>query len=146
MDQINTAPGLVGKEDVYFSKRERMFVEGSAPKTKGTLMSDYRRDRWNAGVRLAYFGEVESGTWTQLDDPSSPSQHYDSRLSTDVHIGFALPRSLSLTIGGTNIFDVQPTAQDPAETENGALWENVQMGFNGAAYYVRLHWKGLGRR
>lgn len=33
------------------------------------------------------------------------------------------------------------TAQDPNETENGGLWENVQMGFNGAAWYVRLGWR-----
>ncbi|MFP5247039.1 MAG: TonB-dependent receptor, partial [Thermoanaerobaculia bacterium] len=138
---INTAPGLVGKEDIYFNQRERLFVEGSAPKTKGTASADYRRTKWNGGVRLNYFGELEAGTWSQLDDPNSPPQQYDSRVSTDVHVGFSLPRNLELTVGGVNVFDVQPTAQDPNETENGALWENVQMGFNGAAYYVRLNWR-----
>lgn len=141
VQRINTAPGLVGKEDIYFNTRERLFVEGSAPKTKGVLSGDYRRSRWNAGARVSYFGEVESGTWTQIDDPTAPPQHYDARFSTDVHFGYELPRNVTLTVGGTNIFDVQPTAQDPAETENGGLWENVQMGFNGAAYYVRLNWK-----
>ncbi len=143
--RVNTAPGLAGKEDVYFNTRERMFVEGSAPKTKGMVSADYRRSRWNGGVRLNYFGELEAGTWTQIDDPTAPPQHYDARLSTDVHVGIDLPRNLALTIGGTNIFDEQPTVQDPNETENGALWENVQMGFNGAAWYVRLNWKMPGR-
>src|SRR6185436_8141353 len=137
---------LAGKEDIYFSQRERMFVEGSAPETKGMLMADYDRGRWSTGARLTYFGEVESGTWTQLDDPDSPPQKYDPRVSTDVHFGFDLPRNLTLTVGGTNIFDVYPSEQDPAETENGGRWENVQMGFNGASWYVRLGWKGLGRR
>ena len=40
-----------------------------------------------------------------------------------------------------NILDEQPTEQDPYETENGALWENVQMGINGAAYYTRLSFR-----
>ena len=141
VQQINTAAGLVGKEDVYFNTRERLFVEGSAPRRKGTFSADYRRDRWNAGARVSYFGELEAGTWTHLDDPTAPPQHYDARTSTDVHVGFSLPRNLNLTIGGMNVFDVEPTAQDPNETENGALWENVQMGFNGAAWYVRLNWK-----
>jgi iron complex outermembrane receptor protein len=145
VQRINTAPGLVGKEDIYFNTRERLFVEGSAPKTKGVVSADYRRDRWNAGARLNYFGELESGTWTQIDDPTAPSQHYDPRVTADVHVGFTLPRNLGLTIGGTNIFDATPTEQDPFETENGALWENVQMGFNGAAYYVRVSWKMPGR-
>ena len=141
VERINTAPGLAGKEDIYFNTRERLFVEGSAPRTKGALTADYRRATWNTGARVTYFGEVESGTWTHLDDPTSPPQHYDARFSTDLHLGFELPRNLSLTLGGMNVFDVQPTAQDPAETENGGRWENVQMGFNGAAWYVRLKWK-----
>jgi len=138
VQRINTAPGLVGKEDIYFNTRERMFVEGSAPRTKGTLSADYSVERWSTGVKLMYFGALESGTWTQIDDPDSPPQKYDPRVTTDVHFSFGLMRDLKLTIGGTNLFDVQPTAQDAAETENGALWENVQMGINGAAYYVRL--------
>jgi iron complex outermembrane recepter protein len=141
VQRVNTAPGLVGKEDIYFNTRERMFVEGSAPKTKGALSADYRTGRWNTGARVSYFGEVEAGTWTQIDDPTAPPQHYDARISTDVHFGYELPRNVSLTVGGTNVFDEYPTEQDPAETENGALWENTQMGFNGAAYYVRLGWK-----
>ena len=141
VERINPAPGLVGKEDIYFNTRERMFVEGSAPKTKGALSADYRTSRWSTGVRVTYFGELESGTWTQIDDPTAPPQRYDARLSTDVHFGYELPRNVTLTVGGTNIFDEYPTEQDPFETENGALWENVQMGFNGAAYYVRLGWK-----
>ncbi|HEX2060220.1 MAG TPA: TonB-dependent receptor [Thermoanaerobaculia bacterium] len=141
VQRVNTAPGLAGKEDIYFNQRERLFVEGSAPRTKGTIGADYSRAKWNAGARVSYFGEVEVGTWSQLDDPASPPQHYDARFSTDVHVGFQLPRNLTLTVGGTNIFDVEPTAQDPNETENGALWDNVQMGFNGAAWFVRLNWK-----
>lgn len=138
--RVNTAPGLEGKEDIFFNTRERLFVEGSAPKTKGMVSADYRRAQWNGGVRVNYFGELDAGTWTHLDDPTAPPQHYEARFSTDVHFGVDLPRNLGLTIGGTNIFDVQPTAQDPNETENGALWENVQMGINGAAWFVRLNW------
>lgn len=136
--RVNTASGLAGKEDIYFNTRERMFVEGSAPKTKAMLGFDYDRTRWNAGARFAYFGSLESGTWTQIDDPSAPPQRYDPRVTADVHVGFRIAENLQWTIGGMNIFDAQPTEQDPFETENGALWENVQMGINGAAYYTRL--------
>ncbi len=141
VQRVNTAPGLVGKEDIYFNTRERMFVEGSAPKTKGTLLFDYNRSRWNGGLRFVYFGSLESGTWTQIDDPTAPPQRYDPRVTTDLNIGYDIMENLMVTVGGMNIFDVTPTAQDPFETENGALWENVQMGFNGAAYYVRLNWR-----
>jgi iron complex outermembrane receptor protein len=138
---INTAPGLEGKEDIYFSKREEMFVIGAAPEIKATLGATFSQQRWSAGLRFAYFGEVESGTWSQLDDPNSPNQHYDPRLTTDVDFGFQLIPGLEIHIGGTNVFDEMPTEQDPNETENGGLWENVQMGFNGAGYYLRLSYR-----
>ncbi|HXG58542.1 MAG TPA: TonB-dependent receptor, partial [Thermoanaerobaculia bacterium] len=145
VQRINTAPGLAGKEDIYFNTRERLFVEGSAPKMKGTVTTDYRRSRWSGGVKLTWFGEVESGTWSQVDDPDAPSQIYDPKVTTDVYVGYELRNGLNLVVGGTNIFDVMPTAQDPAETENGGLWENVQMGFNGAGYFVRLSYRIPGR-
>jgi iron complex outermembrane receptor protein len=91
-------------------------------------------------VRLTYFGTVESGTWSQIDDPDAPPQRYDPRTTVDLNVGFRIAGDLQLTIGATNVFDVEPTEQDRNETENGALWENVQMGFNGAGYYTRLSW------
>ncbi len=141
VEHINTAPGLAGKEDIYFNTRERMFVEGSAPETKGTLGFDYTRPRWTSGLKLTYFGDLESGTWSQIDDPDSPPQRYDARVTTDLYLGYELAPGLRLIGGGANIFDEQPTAQDPNETENGALWENVQMGFNGSSYFLRLSYR-----
>jgi iron complex outermembrane receptor protein len=139
--RVNTAPSLAGKEDVYFNTRERWFVEGSAPELKGATGLGYTRGRWNGGLNLNYFGDVASGTWTQLDDPTAPPQRYDARLTTDLHLGYAIRPGIRLTVGGANVFDEQPTEQDPNETENGALWENVQMGFNGAYWFSRLSYR-----
>jgi iron complex outermembrane receptor protein len=134
---VNTAPGLEGKEDVYFSQRERMFVIGAAPDFKGTISGNYSLEKWSFGGRLGYFGVVELGTWSQLDDPSSPNQHYDPVFVLDLSVGYRITKGLEWTVGGSNIFDL-PTEQDPNETENGGRWENVQMGFNGAAIYTKL--------
>lgn len=139
--RINTAPGLAGKEDIYFNTRERLFVEGSAPEWKGALGGDWRIGRWSTGVRLTYFGDVVSGTWTQIDDPTAPPQRYDPVVSTDLHVGFDLTDQIRLVVGGVNVFDELPTEQDPNETENGARWENVQMGFNGAGYFARISFR-----
>ena len=143
--RVKTAPGLAGKEDVYFNTRERLFVEGSAPEWKGAFGGDWRIGRWSTGLRLTYFGDVVSGTWTQIDDPTAPPQRYDPVLSTDVHVGFDLTDSIRLVVGGVNVFDEVPTEQDPNETENGARWENVQMGFNGAGYFARISFRTDGR-
>ncbi|MCB1051296.1 MAG: TonB-dependent receptor [Acidobacteria bacterium] len=138
---INTAPGLEGKEDIYFNQRERMFVEGSAPEIKATIASDYRHDKWGGLLKFVYFGKVLAGTWTQIDDPTAPPQEYDPKVTTDLTINYHFTKDVSLSAGGTNIFGVKPTSQDPNETENGAPWENVQMGFNGAFFFTRLNVK-----
>ena len=139
--EVNTAPGLAGKEEVYFSTRERLFVEGSAPEWKGVLGADFQRGKWSAGGRVNYFGEVVSGIWSQLDDPTLPGQRYSPRTTLDLSFGYDLTDDIRFTVGGTNVFDAEPSEQDPNETENGALWENVQMGINGAFYFARMSFR-----
>ncbi|CAM2070612.1 TonB-dependent receptor [Sulfidibacter corallicola] len=141
VEEINTAPSLEGKEEIYFSTRERMFVEGSAPETKATLTFDYSRDRFGGNLKVAHFGDVVSGTWTQLDDPDSPPQSYDPATTVDLSFNVDLGRGVTWTFGGTNIFDTNPTRQDPNETENGAPWENVQMGINGSFFFTKFNLK-----
>ncbi len=46
-----------------------------------------------------------------------------------------------LTIGGTNLFDVFPSRQNPDETDNGHVFESVQLGLNGSAYCARFWYK-----
>lgn len=141
VERINTAASLAGREETYFSTRERMFVEGSAPDTKASIAFDYSHDRYGLDLKATYFGEVLSGTWTQLDDPNAPPQKYDSALTMDLGFNMELGRGIVWTIGGTNIFDRRPTRQDPNETENGAPWENVQMGINGSFFFTRINFK-----
>ncbi len=139
--RINTAPSLAGKEEIYFNKRERLFVEGSAPKTKGVFSMDYTQGRWSIGTSANYFGEVISGIWSQIDDPTLPGQRYAPRTTVDLRLSFDVTDRLQFVLGGANIFDTYPTRQNPDETENGGLWENVQMGFNGAQYFARLRYR-----
>jgi iron complex outermembrane receptor protein len=139
--RVNTAPGLAGKEDIYFNARERLFVEGSAPEIKGVLGGDFRRGAWSLGARFNYFGDVEVGIWSQLDDPTLPGQRYAPRTTLDLSFGYDFTPAIGITIGGANVLDEQPTEQDPNETENGALWDNVQMGFNGAFYFARVTYR-----
>jgi iron complex outermembrane receptor protein len=49
-------------------------------------------------------------------------------------------KSTKITVGANNIFNVKPTKQDPNETDNGFIYDSVQFGLNGTAYYARL-WK-----
>ncbi|MNY77684.1 TonB dependent receptor [compost metagenome] len=58
---------------------------------------------------------------------------------TDLTVGYQFTKSLKLTIGSNNLFNVYPSKQDEqGNTEAGGYWDAVQMGFSGAYYYARL--------
>jgi iron complex outermembrane receptor protein len=121
--------------DAFLSRRERLFIEGAAPKSKAILSANYLLGRWDATLKLTYFGAITLGTFSGA---SVPDQHYRPRTSVDVSLGYELSRTLMLTVGGMNIFDANPSPQDDNETDTNFTYESVQMGFNGPAWFARL--------
>ena len=57
----------------------------------------------------------------------------------NLSLTYTVSKNVKFTMGGTNIFNVHPTRQDPNETDNGFKYESVQFGLNGASYFARLH-------
>lgn len=133
--RINAPPALAGREDVLVEERERLFIEQGAPRSKGILTFDYTRGPWNGIFKVIYFGSQTLGTFS---GPPVPNQHYADKTSADISLTYAFTDNVKLTAGGTNIFDVFPTKQDPNETDNGHIFESVQFGLNGAAWFGRL--------
>ncbi|MBU8975233.1 MULTISPECIES: TonB-dependent receptor [unclassified Lysobacter] len=135
--QVNTPPALAGREDVLLPERDRLFIENGAPRSKAVLGVDYERGAWQATVKGIYFGEQELGTFSGTE-AGVPNQHYASKASADVSLTYAFSDNTKFTVGGANVFDKFPTKQNPDETDNGHIYESVQFGLNGAAWYVRL--------
>ncbi len=131
LGEIRTSPRLAGREDIYFGAREQAFLLASAPPNKLNLTLDFLRGPVTTSVRLVRFGEVTLIDWLDTEDV------YQARITTDASVGVRLDRSLNLTVGGANLFDVYPSAQD-TETETGGMWDAVQMGFSGRYLYTRL--------
>lgn len=132
IEAIHTSPKLVGKEDKYLSEREKSFIIASAPKSKINLTLDYALSRFNATARLMRFGEV-----TLLGYDDLPNV-YDAKITTDLILGYRISRNISLNIGVDNLFNVYPDPQDQENTEEGGLWDSVQMNFGGRHYFARL--------
>lgn len=131
---VHTPAALVGREDTLLDERERLFIEGGAPRMKAVAGLDYSIGNWAPSVKVIHFGEQTLGTW------SGPPlyQHYSARTSADVSLTYSFTDTMKLTVGATNIFDVFPSKQDPNETDNGHIYESVQFGLNGAAYFARF--------
>jgi iron complex outermembrane recepter protein len=155
INSVQTNARLKGKEDIYFSERERRFVQAASPPSKINLTADYTMKRWNAMVRLIRFGEVVLANYNVFEPNFSQKglaayDVYKPRLTTDVSLSYQLSLAMRLTLGGSNVFNVYPGSKSmpfarrtdyfsPSLTESGGAWDPVQMGTNGAFWFTKLN-------
>lgn len=132
IEAIHTSPKLAGKEDQYLSDREKSFITASAPKSKVNLTLDYTIGKFSSTLRFVHFSKV---TLIGYDDKPNV---YTPKLTTDLIIGYRFSRNLGLYIGADNLFNIYPDKQDQENTEEGGLWDAVQMNFSGRHYFARL--------
>lgn len=132
IEAVHTSPKLVGKEENYLSARERSFIIASAPKSKMNLTADYSTNKFSATARLVRFGEVVLLGYDDLPNV------YDPKITTDLTVGYRFSRNVGLYVGADNVFNVYPDKQDQENTEEGGLWDSVQMNFGGRHYFARL--------
>jgi len=132
---VHAPAALAGFEDVLLSERERLFIEQGGPRRKATLDFDYTQGKLETDFRIVHYGPQTLGTFS---GPPVPNQYYKPKTSADLSFTWSFTDKTKLTVGGTNIFNVHPTAQNPDETDNGFKYESVQFGLNGAAYFARL--------
>ncbi|MBC6989286.1 TonB-dependent receptor [Hymenobacter sp. BT491] len=132
IDRVRTSGRLAGREDDFFGPREQAFVKASAPPSKINLTFDYQVGRFGTLVRFVRFDKLTLIDWN--GDPMK----YDSRITTDLTVNYALTNHLQLIVGSSNLFNRYPTLFDPQLTETGGAWDPVQMGSNGRFYFAKL--------
>jgi iron complex outermembrane recepter protein len=132
IDKIKTAPGLVGKEDIYYGRREQYFLLASAPQHKLSLNLNYKINRFSTNLRFTNFAAIE------LINFADEVERFSSRTTTDLSFTYAAGKRYQITLGGANIFDVYPNRQDPGLTETGGMWEAVQMGHGGSFFFAKF--------
>jgi iron complex outermembrane receptor protein len=138
--RVNLPSALAGREDVFLPERDRLFIENGAPRTKAVLGFDFSRGAWDTDLKVIHFGAQTLGTFSGTAG-GVPNQHYAARTSADASVTYAFTERAKLTLGATNIFDAFPSKHDPNETDNGHIYESVQFGLNGRAYFGRFWYK-----
>ncbi len=97
--------GLVG---TYFPEDSRVYLEEAVPRTKINLTNSLFAGKFNVFLRNVYFGEVTEAV-TNLEN----QQVFDSKIVTDLSLGYKATDALTLTIGANNILDVYPERAAP---------------------------------
>ncbi|MFV8225925.1 TonB-dependent receptor [Christiangramia aquimixticola] len=135
-------------EQTFFGERDKSFLLASAPDSKLTLNMNYNQEWFDIALGLTRFSDVTLLDFQMFEDVAdygslanqvaAASDVYESKIVTDLNLGFKLNESLKLNIGSNNLFNVYPDQQDDW-TEAGGYWDAVQMGFGGAYYYAKLN-------
>jgi iron complex outermembrane receptor protein len=134
---IKASPKLAGKESIYFSPTNRIFLEESVPRQKAGLILTYGVNKINFFLRNVYFGEV-----TEATNVDSTQQVYDAKVITDFSVGYKLTKSLRFSIGANNVFDVYPeeTTNIGTRSSNQFIYSRraTQFGYNGRFLFGRI--------
>jgi iron complex outermembrane receptor protein len=155
---IHASPLLAsgGQLRNYYNREDQSRVEIANPKDKISFTLNYRYSKLGAMIRLVRFGEVTYWDGSNATDPFLPvisnnaftgqaeslDQVFGAKTVTDVSLSYQFTKSLGLTVGANNLFDVYQDMQ--SHSVNMSLGRFMysrrvqQMGFNGAYYFARL--------
>jgi len=137
---------------VLFDQAQVTLVEEGQPRQHHVLGATYRRGGWGANVRFNYFGKVAGEGFTPRPEGCATNpcgggfkQTWGGKWLTDASFTVPLKKdTLSLTVGGLNVFDVYPDNWDLVKAfpfpQLGFLygWETLPFGINGGYYYARV--------
>jgi iron complex outermembrane receptor protein len=135
--EINSSEKLKGKENIYFSRASRIYLERTVPREKINVTLSYTIRKFNVFLRSVHFGSVEEATV----DPKF-YQTYSAKVVTDAAIGYKLTKAFKVSVGANNVFDVYPDlVANPANTTNNQFRYSrraTQFGYNGRFLFARL--------
>lgn len=134
---IKVSDLLKGKESIYFSNANRVYLENAVPNQKANLSLNYSIGHFNVFLRNNYFGGVTEPTNTIANQ-----QFYDPRVVTDLSLGYQITKEAKVTIGSNNLLDVYP--EKVAIAANSGTGQYIysrgatQFGFNGRYIFGRI--------
>jgi iron complex outermembrane receptor protein len=135
-DQLKSDPTLAA--GVLFDREQRTRIESGQPRDKVTLGLTYGLDKVTVNTRITRFGRVASA------DRLNPAldESFDSRIVTDLNVGYKIGNFATLTIGAHNIGNIYPERLEKyGNTSLGRFIYSratTQFGFNGGYYYTSL--------
>lgn len=119
-------------------------LEYGSPATKLILSADWSNERWGASVQPIRYGSMYAFSY----DSGLPTlnganvQKYGTAWTVNAEAHYKPVPSLTLTLGGTDIFNRYPDQTTPGGSYYGAFPYNYvnPVGINGAFYYIRASW------
>lgn len=110
---IHASPKLVSQINNYFSEPNRIYFEEAVPRVKATLGNIVRVSGFTFVLRNSFFGKVTDADVVDanFDGVTGSTEHFvlNSRLVTDLSVGYSFNKNISATIGSNNVLNILPS-------------------------------------
>lgn len=126
-------------ENTYFGERSRVYLEDSVPKVKASLSHNLTWNDFTFYLRNTYYGKVYGADG--LNGNIYDHQLISDKIVTDLSIGYNISKNFNLTVGTNNLFDIYPTKNVTASTNNDQFIysrSTSQFGQNGRYVFSKL--------
>lgn len=132
--------------NTYFSESARIYLEEALPRTKATLSHNLTWKDASFYLRNSYYGEVTAPDNIDVNGDGVVDMHEHQKIGdkiiTDVSLAYQFTSAVGLTLGVNNIFDIYPTKNLPASSNNDQFVysrSTAQFGLNGRYVFARLN-------
>ncbi len=136
-------------EFTFFGPFSQAYLKAAAPDYKFGLSLGYGTTRFDFNAGLTLFSDVIIQDFQWVDSPATTQAEadalysiatdlYESAMTLDLSVGYALTDKLKLTVGANNLLNTYPTPQFDGWTDQGGFSDSVQMGSDGAFYFARI--------
>lgn len=133
-------------EKVYFSEKSRVYLEEAVPRVKASLSHNLSWKNANFYLRNTYFGKVTGADIIDVNGDGiidfNEHQQIGDKIITDISAAYQFTKDVGLTLGVNNLFDIYPTKNLPASTNNDQFIysrSTSQFGQNGRYVFARLN-------
>ncbi len=133
-------------EKVYFSEKSRVYLEEAVPRVKASLSHTLTWKNASFYLRNTYFGKVTGADVLDVNGDGiigfDEHQKIGDKIITDLSVAYQFTKNIGLTLGVNNLFDIYPTKNLPASSNNDQFVysrSTSQFGQNGRYVFSRLN-------
>lgn len=133
-------------EKVYFSEKSRIYLEEAVPRVKASLSHTLSWKDATFYLRNTYFGKVTGADVIDVNGDGiidfNEHQQIGDKIITDISAAYQFTKNVGLTLGVNNLFDIYPTKNLVASTNNDQFIysrSTSQFGQNGRYVFARLN-------
>lgn len=133
-------------EKVYFSEKSRIYLEEAVPRVKASLSHTLSWKSATFYLRNTYFGKVTGADIIDINGDGiidfNEHQPIGDKIITDLSAAYQFTKNVGLTLGVNNLFDIYPTKNLTASTNNDQFIysrSTSQFGQNGRYVFARLN-------